>query len=302
MHIISTFVYQVILPHKSTMLWMLSVSHWCLPARCLLPWFSLCWMREWYCVWMQALLYVPIVYFMVQFEADVEKFFFFYIVFFQALLMYTLFGQVLVYMTPTHQVAQVLSGGKCMELWAANIVMDSSRLLSIIHTSAACVHRCCPYDLDHSDHPPWLLVPWLCVLSGFPCGRAFRHFYNYGLTFFDDSLIHCLCIYSTVVALFWNVFNGFLIARSEMPVYWEWMNRITPTTYIIYGLTISQLGDNETPINAFGVETTVKRFLDDRFGYEFDFRWWCVVILFAFLIAFRLIAVAALKSFNFQKR
>lgn len=33
-----------------------------------------------------------------------------------------------------------------------------------------------------------------------------------------------------------------------MPVYWQWMNRLSPTTWILYGLAGSQLCDSEATI------------------------------------------------------
>lgn len=43
---------------------------------------------------------------------------------------------------------------------------------------------------------------------------------------------------------------------------WKWMNRISPTTWIIYGLSQSQLGDQSTPmVLPNGQVTTVANFM-----------------------------------------
>lgn len=65
------------------------------------------------------------------------------------------------------------------------------------------------------------------------------------------------------------------------------MNKITPTTYILYGMAVSQLGDNETVMDSVNDPKTVKDFMKDRFGYDYDFRWWCVGILLLFIVVFR---------------
>lgn len=78
-----------------------------------------------------------------------------------------------------------------------------------------------------------------------------------------------------------------MISESKIPSYWKWMNKATPTTYIMYGITASQFGDNDTKINAFGKAVPVKEYIEDLFGYEYSFRWWCVAILLLFIVVFR---------------
>ena len=40
----------------------------------------------------------------------------------------------------------------------------------------------------------------------------------------------------------------------------------------------------------------VREYLSDYFGYDYSFRWWCVLILMAFIICFRVFAMLALRS------
>ena len=61
----------------------------------------------------QTLWFSPIVYFMIQFEPSFEQFIYFCILFFESLALYTFYGQMLVFVTPTVQVAQVLGACKC---------------------------------------------------------------------------------------------------------------------------------------------------------------------------------------------
>lgn len=46
----------------------------------------------------------------------------------------------------------------------------------------------------------------------------------------------------------WNVFNGFLQPNPLMPKGWLWMNYMSATTWVIYGLSAAQLGDEDGPI------------------------------------------------------
>ena len=43
--------------------------------------------------------------------------------------------------------------------------------------------------------------------------------------------------------LLWNIFNGFLVPIPLMAAGWKWLNYISATTYVIYALGVSQLGD-----------------------------------------------------------
>lgn len=79
--------------------------------------------------------------------------------------------------------------------------------------------------------------------------------------------------------------------------------RIVPTTWVMMGLTVSQLGENEQEfVGPSGTSTTVKEFLKQSFDYEYSFRWQCVAISFAYVVVFRLLGAAALRFLNFQKR
>jgi ABC-type multidrug transport system ATPase subunit/ABC-type multidrug transport system permease subunit len=99
----------------------------------------------------------------------------------------------------------------------------------------------------------------------------------------------------------WTFFNGFLVPYSQIPVYWQWMNRISPTTWVIYGLGCSQMCDSEAVMTDAGNQT-VKEFLDTTFGYQESMVWWCVLIVAAFFLFFRFSSVLMLKFVNFQKR
>ena len=47
---------------------------------------------------------------------------------------------------------------------------------------------------------------------------------------------------------------------------------------------------------------TVRQYLEDYFGYEYGFRWWCALILLAFVFFFRVAAMVVLKAVNHERR
>jgi hypothetical protein len=62
----------------------------------------------------------------------------------------------------------------------------------------------------------------------------------------------------------------------QMPMGWRWLNRISPSTWIIYGLAVDQLGQNQQMMTTpEGTQQTVADFMTSFFGYEYSFRW-CV--------------------------
>ena len=76
-----------------------------------------------------------------------------------------------------------------------------------------------------------------------------------------------------------NIFNGFTLPYPNIPKGWKWMNRAVPTTWMLYALSASQLGDNEQPfIDPNGKLTTVKGYLLDNLGYRHDFIWYQALV------------------------
>ena len=51
--------------------------------------------------------------------------------------------------------------------------------------------------------------------------------------------------------------------------------RLSPTTWIIYALSASQLGDNQSTLTGFGGSRTqtVSQFMTSYFGYKTSFEW-----------------------------
>ena len=62
-------------------------------------------------LFVQSAVFMPIVYWLIGFEANAAKFFFFWLVFLMALTLNTFLGQLLVIVTPSQQLGQLLGSG-----------------------------------------------------------------------------------------------------------------------------------------------------------------------------------------------
>ena len=70
------------------------------------------------------------------------------------------------------------------------------------------------------------------------------------------------------------VLAGFMLPYPRIPRGWKWLNRASPTTWLLYALSASQLGRNTSPITTpTGQVTTIKQYLIDELGYHHDFIW-----------------------------
>ncbi|KAK1393571.1 Pleiotropic drug resistance 6 [Heracleum sosnowskyi] len=47
---------------------------------------------------------------------------------------------------------------------------------------------------------------------------------------------------------FWNLFSGFLIPRPQIPIWWRWYYWASPVAWTIYGLVVSQVGDQDSAL------------------------------------------------------
>ena len=71
----------------------------------------------------------------------------------------------------------------------------------------------------------------------------------------------------------------------QMPIGWRWLNRLSPATWIIYGLAVDQLGENTSMMTApNGTQLTVSEFMKSYFGYDYSFRWSAPPVLFTCML------------------
>lgn len=102
---------------------------------------------------------------------------------------------------------------------------------------------------------------------------------------------------------FWNLFSGFLIPRTQIPIWWRWYYWASPVAWTIYGLVTSQVGDKNSTIEVPGFRPmTVKDYLERQFGFQHDFLGVVALTHIAFSLLFLFVFAYGIKFLNFQKR
>ncbi|KAK4277139.1 hypothetical protein QN277_015181 [Acacia crassicarpa] len=110
---------------------------------------------------------------------------------------------------------------------------------------------------------------------------------------------HTAAILSYGFYLMWNLFSGFVVPQTRIPIWWRWYCWICPVAWTLYGLFASQFGDVKDTLES---GETVEEFLRDYFGYRHDFLCIVAVVVAGVSVLFGLIFAFSIKSFNFQKR
>ncbi|KAK4385528.1 Pleiotropic drug resistance protein 2 [Sesamum angolense] len=102
---------------------------------------------------------------------------------------------------------------------------------------------------------------------------------------------------------FWNLFSGFLIARTEIPIWWRWYYWASPVAWTIYGLVTSQVGNRNDPVEVPGFPNiSVKEYLDRFLGFKYDFLGAVAGAHVGWAILFCLVFAYGIKYLNFQRR
>ncbi|XP_024930413.3 pleiotropic drug resistance protein 1 isoform X2 [Ziziphus jujuba] len=110
---------------------------------------------------------------------------------------------------------------------------------------------------------------------------------------------HVASILSSAFYAIWNLFSGFVVPPTRIPIWWKWYYWACPVAWTLYGLVTSQFGDVKDSLES---GQTVEDFVRTYFGFRHDFLGVvavvivCIPLLFGFLFAF------AIKAFNFQVR
>ncbi|KAJ8755482.1 hypothetical protein K2173_019280 [Erythroxylum novogranatense] len=110
---------------------------------------------------------------------------------------------------------------------------------------------------------------------------------------------HIAQIVSSAFYGFWNLFSGFIVPRTRMPVWWRWYYWGCPVSWTLYGLIVSQYGDIEETLES---GQTVKAFLNDYFGYKHDFLGVVAAVVLGCAVVFAFIFAFSIRAFNFQRR
>ncbi|WJX13990.1 hypothetical protein P8452_04313 [Trifolium repens] len=133
---------------------------------------------------------------------------------------------------------------------------------------------------------------------------SFVYFTLYGMMTVALTPNHQIAaIVMSFFLVFWNIFSGFVIPKSQIPIWWRWYYWACPTAWTVYGLVTSQLGDKETLIEVPGAGTiSVKSYLNEQMGFEYDFLGVVAVAHIVFVVVFLFVFAYGIKVLNFQKR
>ncbi|KAI9107551.1 hypothetical protein K1719_021588 [Acacia pycnantha] len=129
---------------------------------------------------------------------------------------------------------------------------------------------------------------------------TFLYFTFYGMmTVAVTPNHHIAAIIASAFYALWNLFSGFLIPRTGIPVWWRWYYWICPVAWTLYGLLETQYGDVTTRLET---GQPVKEFLSSYYGFRHDFVGVVAVVIVAFTVLFAFIFAFSVKFFNFQRR
>ncbi|KAL0330264.1 UNVERIFIED_CONTAM: Pleiotropic drug resistance protein 1 [Sesamum radiatum] len=84
-------------------------------------------------------------------------------------------------------------------------------------------------------------------------------------------------IISSAFYALWNLFSGFIIPKTRIPVWWRWYYYVCPISWTLYGLVASQFGDIKSQLD--DNDQTVEEFVRNYFGFRHDFVGYVAVIL-----------------------
>ncbi|XP_034922164.1 pleiotropic drug resistance protein 1-like [Populus alba] len=110
---------------------------------------------------------------------------------------------------------------------------------------------------------------------------------------------HISAIVSIAFYAIWNLFSGFIIPRTRIPIWWRWYYWGCPISWSLYGLVVSQFGDIQEPITA---TQTVEGYVKDYFGFDHDFLGVVAAVVLGWTVLFAFIFAFSIKAFNFQRR
>ncbi|XAR69717.1 hypothetical protein NMG60_11001418 [Bertholletia excelsa] len=102
---------------------------------------------------------------------------------------------------------------------------------------------------------------------------------------------------------FWNLFSGFLIPRTQIPIWWRWYYWASPVAWTLYGLVASQVGDKSNNLDIPGqAPVPVKQFLKSYLGFDYDFLPVVALAHVGWVVGFFFVFAYGIKYLNFQRR
>ncbi|KAF7033050.1 hypothetical protein CFC21_044175 [Triticum aestivum] len=106
-------------------------------------------------------------------------------------------------------------------------------------------------------------------------------------------------VVSSAFYTMWNLFSGFIIPRTRIPIWWRWYYWLCPVSWTLYGLVVSQFGDVTEKLDN---GMLVSEFVEGYFGYHHDFLWAVGLVVASFAVLFAFLFGLSIKLFNWQKR
>ncbi|KAF8035907.1 hypothetical protein BT93_C1817 [Corymbia citriodora subsp. variegata] len=106
-------------------------------------------------------------------------------------------------------------------------------------------------------------------------------------------------ITSSAFYAIWNLFSGFIVPRTRLPIWWRWYYWACPISWTLYGLVASQFGDIHDKLDT---GETVAEFVRSYFGFRHDFLGVVAAVLVGFPLLFGFIFAFSIRAFNFQTR
>ncbi|KAI9106703.1 hypothetical protein K1719_022231 [Acacia pycnantha] len=129
---------------------------------------------------------------------------------------------------------------------------------------------------------------------------TFLYFTFYGMmTMAITPNPHVASVLASTFYAVWNLFSGFVIPLSRIPIWWKWYYWICPVAWTLNGLITSQYGDEKDKLES---GQTVEGFLRSYFGFKHEFLGVVAVVVAGFSVFFALIFVFGIKALNFQRR
>ncbi|XAR64951.1 Iron-chelate-transporting ATPase [Bertholletia excelsa] len=133
---------------------------------------------------------------------------------------------------------------------------------------------------------------------------SFSYYTLYGMMLVSVTPnYHVASIAMSFFLYLWNLFSGFVVPRTQIPIWWRWYYWGCPAAWTIYGLVTSELGQKTDKIEVPGAGSVpVKVFLEDFFGYKYDFLGVVSAVHIGWVLLFSFVFAYCIKYLNFQHR
>lgn len=91
---------------------------------------------------------------------------------------------------------------------------------------------------------------------------------------------------------------------QQIPAWWRWYYWLSPGAWTIYGRVSCQLGkkDDVLEIPGANMKITVKEFLKEGWGFDYDFLPIVALVHIGWVLLFFFVFAYAIRFLNFQTR